>query len=411
MTTKPHRILHLLNHSLPIQDGYAYRTAAILREQAALGWTALAVTSDRHPPGPAEETSGGLHFFRTQPSRAWLARQPVVEQLATIRTLARRVLAIARAVGPDILHAHSPCLTGLAALQVGRRLGIPVVYEMRSSWEDAAVTEGQTRAGSLRFHLSRALETRVLRRADAVTTICEGLRQDIAQRGVAPGRITVIPNAVDAAAFAASPEGWEAIRARHAPAGQPLIGFIGSFYNWEGLDLLVTAVGLLRRQGMPLRLLLVGGGAEEERLRQQSRATGLGDSVIFAGRVPHHEVAAYYRAMDVLVYPRPPTPLTDKVTPLKPLEAMAAGRPVIASDVAGHRELVQDRLTGLLFRAGDPSSLAATLQAALADRDLQALAERGRRWVREERTWQGSVARYGPVYDALARPRPHAASA
>ena len=398
------RILHLLDHSLPIQDGYAFRTASILREQAALGWETVQVTSDRHVATAQEEQIGELHFFRTSPRSGWLARQPVVEQLATIATLRERVEQVARDQRPDILHAHSPCLTGIAALQVGRRLGIPVVYEMRSSWEEAAVTEGLTTKDSLRFRLSRALESFVLRRADAVTTICEGLRTEICGRGVPTSKVTIVPNSVDTEQFGKEHPGGAAIRRQHAPSGQRLLGFIGSFYNWEGLDLLVSAAGILRRSRIDFRVLLVGGGAEEQRLRSQVGALGLEEFVTFSGRVPHAEVGAYYGAMDLLVYPRPATPLTEMVTPLKPLEAMAAGKPVLASDVAGHQELIRHGFNGLLFRAGDAEALAAGMDAALRSADLAAVSARARQWVRDERTWRAAVARYEPVYAGLARP-------
>ena len=398
------RILHLLDHSLPIQDGYAFRTASILREQAALGWETVQVTSDRHVAAAHEEQVGDLHFFRTSPRSGWLARQPVALQLATIATLRTRVEQVARDQLPDILHAHSPCLTGIAALQVGRRLGIPVVYEMRSSWEEAAVTEGLTTKGSLRFRLSRALETFVLRRADAVTTICEGLRTEICARGVPPGKVTIVPNSVDVEQFSNEHAGGPAIRRQHAPSGQHLLGLIGSFYNWEGLDLLVSAAGILRRSRTDFRVLLVGGGAEEQRLRSQVMKLGLEKFVTFSGRVPHAEVGAYYGAMDLLVYPRPATPLTEMVTPLKPLEAMAAGKPVLASDVAGHQELIRNGFNGLLFRAGDAEALAAGIDAALRGADLAAVSARARQWVRDERTWRAAVARYQPVYAGLCRP-------
>jgi len=249
--------------------------------------------------------------------------------------------------------------------------------------------------------LSRALETFVLRRVDAVTTICEGLRTEICSRGVPPERVTVIPNSVDTGQFATPHPGAAAIRRRYAPSGERLAGFIGSFYNWEGLDLLVAAVAILRQDRQDFRILLVGGGAEEERLKAQVAAQGLGEVVLFAGRVPHAEVSAYYGALDLLVYPRPPTPLTDMVTPLKPLEAMAAGRPVLASDVAGHRELIRHAFNGLLFAAGEPAALATALDAAFRSADLPALSERARLWVGAERTWRAAVARYQPVYAGL----------
>ena len=139
-------------------------------------------------------------------------------------------------------------LDALPALWAGRRKHLPVVYEVRAFWEDAAVDHGTTFEGSARYRVSRALETFALKHADAVTTICEGLRGDILARGVALGRVTVIPNAVDAAAFAfrADPAPDPALRRSlglgPAQPGATVIGFAGSFYRYEGLHLLIEAM-------------------------------------------------------------------------------------------------------------------------------------------------------------------------
>jgi glycosyltransferase involved in cell wall biosynthesis len=118
--------------------------------------------------------------------------------------------------------------------------------------------------------------------------------------------------------------------------------------------------------------------------------------------VPHDEVERYYALVDVLVYPRVSMRLTELVTPLKPLEAMAEGKIIVASDVGGHRELICDGDTGTLFRAGDVAALAAKVLEVLRRRDAwPAQRERGRRFVESERTWTRSVARYEPVYDRL----------
>jgi glycogen synthase len=147
------------------------------------------------------EDHDGWRFHRTPPARPGLARFAGGTYGAEMAATARRIEQLARQFAPDVLHAHSPVLNVLPALAIGRRLGIPVVYEMRASWEDAAVDHGTTREGSLRYRASRALETFALKRAAAVTTICEGLRNDIVARGVNPQRVTVIPNAVDVEAF------------------------------------------------------------------------------------------------------------------------------------------------------------------------------------------------------------------
>jgi PEP-CTERM/exosortase A-associated glycosyltransferase len=202
---------------------------------------------------------------------------------------------------------------------------LPVVYEIRAFWEDAAVDHGTTREGSLRYRMTRALETRACQQADAVTCICEGLQQDLAGRGIPSSKITVIPNAVDPAQFTFGVPADTNLRTSLGLEDARVIGFIGSFYAYEGLDLLLAAAPAMIARDPRIRILLVGGGPEESRLRAQAAQLGLAQHVIFTGRVPHQIVNRYYSLVDVLVYARHPMRLTDLVTPLKPLEAMAQG--------------------------------------------------------------------------------------
>jgi len=387
------RILHVLDHSAPLHSGYAFRTLSILREQRQLGWQTDHLTSPKQGPGEAlMETADGWHFHRT-PS------QPEVGLIAQMRLTAKRIAEVAAEVRPDVIHAHSPVLNALPSLWAGRKLGLPVVYEMRASWEDAAVDHGTTTEGSLRYRLSRALESVALHLADQVTTICEGLRGDIVARGVPAERVTVIHNAVDVSTFTFNAAPDELLRERLGLKGATVLGFAGSFYGYEGLHLLIDAAQRMLPHHPGLRLLLVGGGPQDAALKAQVVQAGLADRVIFTGRVPHAEVQRYYELIDVLAYPRLPIRLTELVTPLKPLEAMAQGRMFVASDVGGHRELVRDGETGHLFKAGDAAALAQALDKVLAQRDQwQHVRQQARKFVEVERTWAASVRRYADVY-------------
>ena len=404
------KILHVFDHSIPLHSGYTFRSRAILREQRKMGWETAQVTSAKHAAElaaqgketPLEEDVEGLHFYRVALPTGILSRLPVFNQLSVINSLAGRLSQVVSLVRPDILHAHSPALNGKAALRVANKFGMPLVYEVRAFWEDAAVDHGSCREGDTRYRATRALETHVLRRADAVTCICEGLRGDIIARGVPAERVTVIPNAVDIEHFqvGASPD---ADLARSLGVdGKTVLGFIGSFYAYEGLSLLLEALPGLVAKNTDIRVLLVGGGQQEQTLKGQAQELGVADKVIFAGRVPHNKVQNYYDLVDVLVYPRLSMRLTDLVTPLKPLEAMAQGRLVVASDVGGHRELIRDGETGCLFRAGDAQHLAQSVLQLLAARQLwPALRAAARNFVERERTWQVSVARYQKIYTSL----------
>lgn len=396
------RVLHVLDHSIPLHSGYTFRTLSILREQRLLGWDTHHLTSPKHAlPSGAEETVDGWHFYRTPAPAS--ARLPGLAEVAMMKQTQARLLEVAQKVRPHILHAHSPVLNAIPALRVGRQLGIPVVYEVRAFWEDAAVDHGTTTEGSLRYRLTRRLETHALRQAQHVFTICEGLRNDIAARGIPASKVTVIPNAVDIDAFDVNGAPDESLKASLGLQGATVLGFIGSFYAYEGLDLLIAALPRLLQRRPELRVLLVGGGPQDEALRAQVAAAGLGDKVTFTGRVPHAEVQRYYDLVDVLVYPRHSMRLTELVTPLKPLEAMAQGRLLVASDVGGHKELIRHGETGWLFKAGSPQALSDAVEDLLGHRERwSSLRVAGRQFVERERNWKASVARYQPVFDRLA---------
>jgi PEP-CTERM/exosortase A-associated glycosyltransferase len=397
------RILHVLDHSIPMHSGYTFRTRSILREQRRMGWETFHLTSPKHTAaGASEEDVDGLRFYRTAPPPGLLNRIPVVRELALMFALAQRLAEVAQLTRPDVLHAHSPVLNALPALWVGRRLGIPVIYEVRAFWEDAAVDLGTSREGGLRYRLSRALETFAFRRAGHVTTICAGLKQDIVARGIPERRVTIIPNAVDVETFEFGQKPDEALRTRLGLAGKTVIGFIGSFYAYEGLDLLLAALPQVTAQIPGARVLLVGGGPQERELKSLAAKLGIEDKVVFAGRVPHGEVQRYYSIVDVFAYPRKSMRLTELVTPLKPLEAMAQGRLLVASDVGGHKELIRDGETGVLFHAGDAVSLADAIVRLLGQRDRWPdLRRQGRHFVEQERTWETSVAGYRAVFDSI----------
>lgn len=397
------RILHILDHSIPLHSGYTFRTLAILKEQRELGWETFHLTGSKQENCVAlEEDFDGWHFYRTPVAQGLISKLPVLNQIAVIDGLTRRLDEVVKIVKPDILHAHSPVLNALPALRVGRRLGIPVVYEIRAFWEDAAVDHGTSHEWGVRYRLTRYLESYALRRVDAITTICEGLRGDILGRGIAPERVTVIPNAVNIENFTVGQLPDVNLAKYLGLEGKLLLGFIGSFYAYEGLSVLLQALPKMLSRNPDIRVLLVGGGSQAKELKVLATQLGIEDKVIFTGRVPHEQVQRYYNLIDVLVYPRLKMRLTDLVTPLKPLEAMAQGRLVVASDVGGHLELIRDGETGILFKAGDADALALKVLDLLSRPDSwRGLRAAARSFVETQRNWPVSVARYKTVYGSL----------
>jgi PEP-CTERM/exosortase A-associated glycosyltransferase len=394
------KILHILNHSLPLQSGYAFRSHNILRAQLNMGWQPIALTApvaetswiDRG----ADELIGGLRYYRTAPLSG--GDFPLSAAFRSILALNRRAREVSESEKPNLLHAHSPIFNAFSSFHIGRKLGLPVVYEVHSLWEDAAVIHGAYPRSSWRYKLMQSLETWVCRKADHVAVLCHGLKGDLTRRGIPLAKLTVVPNGVDVDEFnAGAPDLGQAdswnLHGRH------VIGFIGSFSRYEGLDLLLEAMARLTSRRPDVVLLLVGGGRMEERLKAHVERLRLVDRVIMPGRIPHDRIPGVYALMDILVYPRYSTRLTELVTPLKPLEAMAMGKAVVASDIGGHRELIQDRQTGLLFPPGDAAALADALTGLLDDHDLRRqLGRQASLAVRQKHSWAKATAVYSDIY-------------
>jgi glycogen(starch) synthase len=394
------RILHVLDHGLPLHSGYAFRTRAIVKAQLARGWEVACLTGPRHTAaGPDPEVVDGITFYRTP--RPAPAPAPLGEW-REIRALSARLDALVREWRPDQLHAHSPVLTALAALPVARRHQLPLVYEIRAFWEDASVGNGTGREGSAKYWLTRRLETHAAHQADAVAVICDGLRDDLIQRGIAADKIFVLPNGVDLNLFGNPLAADKAFARSLGLDGADAVGFIGSFYDYEGLDDMIAAMPLLLEKRPNAHLLLVGGGPMEGALKVQAAASPAADRIRFVGRVPHEEVDRYYALIDILAYPRKAMRLTELVTPLKPLEAMAQRKLVVASNVGGHRELIEDGVTGTLFPAGDPKALAEALVNLFERRgEWEGRRDTARLFVERERNWSSNISRYAPIYQRL----------
>lgn len=391
------RILHLLDHSLPVHSGYSIRSQNIILQQRRMGWTTFHLTGPRHGSMRDDiEQVGEIEFMRTSAAVPSWASGSSLEPFWTVRVMRKRLRSLIMQIDPDLIHAHSPCISGLAAMGMGR----PFVYEMRTLWEEGSVLAGKFSSGGMFYRAARGLESFVLRHAGAVVTISDGLRADVVSRGISQDRVTVVPNAVDIDRlnrdFATDSAG---ARSAFGLQGCHVVGYVGSLFAWEGLDLLIAALAKTLPLVSNLKLLIVGTGPDEQKLRDSAKRHGVQDRVIFAGQVAHESAVKAYAAIDSLVYPRLPMKLTDLVTPLKPLEAMALGRVCIASDVGGHRELIDDGVTGLLFKAGDADALSAAILRVIREPELRrSMALNGPQAVRRSRTWAQTVPRYAEAY-------------
>jgi glycogen synthase len=392
------RVLHVLDHSLPLVSGYSIRSHAILRAQLDAGIAPVALTSPKQGGVDRDDVIDGIEYLRVSGRRDGRLGAPVVGEGRLMTRVARRVTRelVSRQIA--VLHAHSPVLNGLPCLWVARRAAIPLVYEVRAPWEDAAVDSGKHTERSPRYRVMRMLEGWMLRRAGAVVVISQQLAEEVVSRGVARSKVFHVPNGVDVATFAPMAAD-ETLRREHGLEGKVVFGFVGGFHSYEGLDILVRAFAILAAQAPQAHLLLVGDGPAKAAVCAEVRRFGVEAQVVVAGPVAHVDARRWYSLCDVLVYPRRASRLTELTTPLKPLEAMAMGKIVVGSDVGGLRELIRTGETGLLCRPGDAEALGSLLKDITQQLHCRsALGAAARRWVCAERDWRRLVPIYGRAY-------------
>ncbi|WP_427018391.1 glycosyltransferase family 4 protein [Pseudarthrobacter sp. P1] len=400
------RVLHLLTNSLPhTASGYAQRTHSILAAQQQAGWDTLAVTRLGYPvqvgkllARPQDEVDG-VTYRRLLPGRLSATADGRLQQQA------EELLAIAREFRPDVLHTTTHFVNGLVAREVAAALDIPWVYEVRGQLADTwAAKRGPDARSSEYYRLFQAREAELMRGADLVVTLGQAMKDNIVAAGVPEANILISPNAVGGDFLVEPGTTTQAREALGLPADGQYIGTVSSLVGYEGLDDLVAAFALLAPNHPGLRLLIVGDGTERAALQEQVRVLGLADRAIFTGRVPKQLTPLYHQALDVFVVPRKDLDVTRSVTPLKPVEAAASGRPVVASDLPALRELVNDGGTGRLVPAEDPDALARVLGELLDDPAQRIdLGSRGRASVLRTRTWAANAAVLDNAYQRLRR--------
>jgi glycosyltransferase involved in cell wall biosynthesis len=414
----PAAVHHHLTNSLPhTQSGYTLRTHAVLRAQRAAGHRVTATTRAGYPLTIGAVAARGTDVVDGVPyTRLVPAALPADHR----RRFADAVDLLVReldAAAPDVVHATTPWTTGDVARAAARRAGLPWVYEVRGLPEETWVASHPTPAAreraatSERYALIRAKETELALAADAVVTLSGTMRDELVARGVPPERITVVPNAVDDALLQApAPSPAEARVALGLTTARYVVGTVSSVVGYEGLDTVLRTVALLRSRGLDVAALLVGDGAARPGLVRLAAELGLGEHAILPGRVPRDVARTYLAALDAVLVPRRPDRVTRLVTPLKPVEAGAMGRPVVASDLPALAEVLTPTAgdasepSGLLVPADDVEAWADAVTRVLTDDALRAsLVARGLENARS-RTWGRNAAVYAEVY-AAARSR------
>lgn len=402
------RVLHLVSASRPwVEAGFAIRTHEVGRAQLAAGLDPHIATAPGFPGHvgvhvvPRTDQLDGVTYHRLEPD----ARTGQPDDIR-VTAAAAAFAALARELAPTVIAAAETAsiveTTAPSALAVGRRLGLPVILEVRGFRDEAWHFRTGDRPSPERYALLRAADAALWSQADAVVTLGEGMREELVARGVPADRIAIVPNAIDAERFRPGERDAALAVALGIRPGEVVLGYVGSLVAYEGVGSLLDAARVLLDRGRAVHVLIVGDGEAMPDLRARVAALRLDDAVSLTGRVPHDAIVAHLHLIDVFVVPRPDHRLTRLVTPIKPVEALAAGCTVVVSDLPALRELIVDRATGRTFAAGDADDLVTVLDELVTDPDQRRrLAEAGSAWARSERTWAANGRRYRELVERL----------
>ncbi len=388
------RVLNVLAFSLPYTSvGYATRSHGLAEGIQNNGWEVRAYTRPGFPYDfkpeydgqelPLEDSIDDVVYRRI----FGLERRGITEVQYLLEATAQLEAVMTREQ-PEVVHAASNYVTALPAMIAARRLGIPFVYEVRGFWEVTRSSRDSSFVNTPKYRFMQLFEDLLIHNADHVITITGAMRDVLIGKRVPAENISIAYNSVDPTRFTPTARVDSLGEKLGIPRGVPVIGYVGSFVDYEGLDDLLLAAKGLKEEGLDFRLLLVGDGAVFETLKEQSVLYGIEDLVILTGRVPHDEVPHYYSLVDIAPFPRKPWEVCELVSPLKPFEAMAQEKAVVVSSTQALTEIVDDGVNGLVFEKGNPESLKRALAALVADPGLQRrLGQTARLWVSSERNW------------------------
>lgn len=390
------RLMYLLHHSLPyLSNGYATRGHGMAVGMKAAGIDLICVTRPGFPLdikrdlsfAPPSDTVDGVQYHRL-PEPRWTGPG---RSRTYIRDAADAIEEQIRLHRPQAIMAASNYIAALPALIAARRCGIPMTYEVRGFWEITNASREPGVENSMAHQLKIRIDSKLAAMADQVFTLSNTMKAELVRRNVPADKIALLPNCCDPDVFTPRPRDANLAQRLQIPDDVPVIGYIGSFVDYEGLDDLTRACGTLKKQGLNFRLVLVGAseGPIHERIKAIAEQQELGEWLILPGRVPHEEVESWYSLIDIAPFPRKPVQVTELVTPLKPLEAMAMEKAVIMSSVAAMAEMVEHSVTGIVFSKGSVASLTAALSLLLIDPKLrETIGQNARQFILKERSWK-----------------------
>lgn len=387
------RLLYVASSALPYHvSGYTTRTHEVLRAIHEVGIDLRVMTRPGYPwdcedarchPESDETTIDGIGYRH---ARSPSNRRPL-PLYATQAAAVVKDFACRERVGA--IHAATNFLNALPALLAARQLGVPFHYEMRGLWELTRASRFPEYEAGGHYAFGLEFEGLVARNADRVFVISEQLGKFACERwGIPAERLVLLPNCITPERFTLGEAGAVEVNC---------IGYAGALATYEGLDTLIDAVDILVKQGHGVRVRIVGDGEARGALQRQVDRLGLSRYIQFLGKVSPASARETLLSCGLVCIPRKPFKVCEVVPPIKMVEAMAMGKPVIVPDLPVFRDELGENPAGWFFRAGDPSDLALAIEKAFSDKGaLRAMGLQARAYAVAQRSWDKFVVNVIP---------------
>jgi len=391
------KVLHVLYQSYPNISGSSTRSRSIVRAQKSLGIEPIVITSpfqEGEFVNTGVEKIDGIKYYRCflndgsfslGKSKTILTR---LRKLLSIISFTKKIYQVASDNEVSIIHSHAMFFNAIPSYIVSRILSIPHVYEIRSDWS----SNSNFSASKTIKYLMQAIERFSVKRADKLVVISQGLFDKYSKYN---NNLAVVPNAVSNELIV---QGMDVPDANFV--GTLNLLYVGSIIELEGLSFVIEAVS--KAPDRDYSLTIVGDGKLLGELKLLVSNLNL-DNVNFIGKVKPEEVSDYYITNDVVINYRKDEPVAHTVTPLKPLEAMAFKRLVVASNVGGMKELISNNVTGVLVAPNNPGELLTTLELIRNNsKKYKKIAASGQAFVASEKSWISNAEKYKQIYTTLA---------
>jgi len=399
------KVLHVLYQSLPNISGSSIRSRDILISQKEIGIDVVAVTSpfQESVSGVQKEVINEITYLRTSRNRKSSISdktKSALKRFGRLFAIVPFTLKLRKFVlleKPDVLHAHAMFFCGLPCLLLGKFYKIPVIYEFRSLWmfEKKKVKNKSWLSIGVEQALLR-IELLILSKADGAIILNHNLKNTLVAKSKTLSRAVVINNAVNTSLINTKGKKKVVFNRRL------VFGYIGTLTPYEGLEFLIEAFQELYDEGLKVQLLIFGKGISTENIKAKITNRPDIELIEYKGSVNPNEIVRAFDKIDVIVNPRLNTTLTNSVTPLKPLEAMAYQKLFLGSDVDGITEIVAEG-NGFLFKAEDKNDLKLKIRMilALTDSDKELVINKALSYVKEQKSWSVNAKKYKAIYQNL----------